>query len=94
MEDAGFSRNVGDYLTPSGGWSQRVRDASGEWWTWHHAVSEQAGGRIGVLYLVPSVEHRKGTVIFDVMHPRARQGGGYREMVEFAEALELLTFPP
>jgi RHS repeat-associated protein len=94
LEDAGFSPDIQYYRTPSGGWSQRVRDTRGQWWTWHHAVSEQAFGRVGVLYLVPSIEHRKGTALFQTMHPRHRQGGGHAEMVEFAEALELLTFPP
>jgi uncharacterized protein YukE len=46
-------------------------------WTWHHAPTSVAGGRAGVMQLVPTVQHTPGTPFYRLMHPDGF--GGYAE---------------
>lgn len=82
-----FEAKRENFRTKSG-WSMRVRDKFGEWWTWHHAVSEQTGGKIGKLWLAPSKEHAGGSLVSEKLHPRPNRGGGQAEIVDFNQALK------
>jgi hypothetical protein len=48
-------------------------------WTWHHASSSTAGGRFGVMRLVPREHHSPGSVEYRSLHPDRGAGGGYAE---------------
>ncbi|WP_226469880.1 RHS repeat domain-containing protein [Luteimonas panaciterrae] len=58
--------SVGGRSTPSG-------------WTWEHASSSTAGGRVGVMRLVPSEQHTPGSAWWRVIHPDQGARGGYSE---------------
>ena len=53
---------------------------------WHHAHSKATGGRMGVMQLVPEVQHTKGSPFYRNLHPGANQSGGYKEWAEPAGA--------
>lgn len=57
----------------------RVRSKPPKNWTWQHATKSQAQGRIGVLQLVPRVEHTPGSPWWRVLHPLPGAAGGYSE---------------
>lgn len=46
-------------------------------WTWHHAPTSVTQGRVGVMQLVPAVQHTPGTAFYRLMHPDGF--GGYSE---------------
>ena len=48
-------------------------------WVWQHATIEQAGGRAGVLQLVPKSQHTPGSPFWRLLHPLPGGGGGYTE---------------
>jgi hypothetical protein len=48
-------------------------------WTWQHATIEQAGGRPGVLQLVPRAQHTPGSPFWPLFHPLPGGAGGYWE---------------
>lgn len=48
-------------------------------WTWEHASSTTANGRLGVMRLVPSDQHTPGSPWWRVLHPDPGAAGGYAE---------------
>jgi RHS repeat-associated protein len=46
-------------------------------WTWQHEPSVNAGGRLGVMRLVPRFQHKPGSVWQSIIHPGG--AGGYAE---------------
>jgi hypothetical protein len=54
------------------GWGRPPTD-----WTWQHATIEQANRRIGVMQLVPRVQHTPGSPYWSLFHPLPGGGGGY-----------------
>jgi hypothetical protein len=48
-------------------------------WTWEHASSSTAGGRMGVMRLVPTYQHTPGSPWWRVIHPDFSATGGYAE---------------
>jgi RHS repeat-associated protein len=48
-------------------------------WTWEHASSTTAGGRSGVMRLVPRPEHTPGSPFWRTLHPDPGAAGGYAE---------------
>lgn len=46
-------------------------------YTWHHAPSSAAGGRVGVMQLVPTSQHAPGSIWQRLLHPGG--SGGYSE---------------
>jgi hypothetical protein len=48
-------------------------------WVWQHATTEQAGGRSGVLQLVPRAQHTPGSPFWRLFRPLPNGGGGYKE---------------
>jgi len=48
-------------------------------WVWQHATIEQAGGRTGVLQLVPKAQHTPGSPFWRLLHPLPGGGGGYTQ---------------
>jgi hypothetical protein len=48
-------------------------------WVPQHATIEQAGGRPGVLQLVPRSQHTPGSPFWSLFHPLPNGGGGYVE---------------
>jgi RHS repeat-associated protein len=48
-------------------------------WVWHHARTDQTGGRAGVMQLVPSDQHSSGSDWWRIFHPLPGGWGGYHE---------------
>jgi hypothetical protein len=48
-------------------------------WTWEHVHSTQAQGRIGVMRLVPTLQHTPGSPWWRILHPQSGAAGGYSE---------------
>lgn len=46
-------------------------------YTWHHVASSAAQGRVGVMHLVPTVQHEPGSIWQAALHPGGM--GGYAE---------------
>jgi hypothetical protein len=57
----------------------RGRPISPAGWIWQHATRSQANGQIGVMQLVPKVEHTPGSVWWRKLHPLKGAAGGYAE---------------
>lgn len=48
-------------------------------WTWEHASTSTAGGRSGVMRLVPTEQHTPGSPFWRILHPDPGAAGGYSE---------------
>ena len=48
-------------------------------WTWEHAGTSTAGGREGVMRLVPTSQHTPGSPWWRILHPDHGARGGYAE---------------
>ncbi len=48
-------------------------------WTWEHASRSTAGGREGVMRLVPRVQHTPGSPFWRLLHPDPGAAGGYSQ---------------
>lgn len=66
-----FSPGIADRVSSTGG----RRDPIGH--TWQHEPAANAGGRQGVIRLVPRYQHTPGSPWWDVLHPG--NSGGYAE---------------
>jgi hypothetical protein len=64
---------VNSAVSPTGG---RVTPTG---WTWEHASTSTADGRVGVMRLVPSVQHTPGSPWWRALHPDPGAAGGYSE---------------
>jgi hypothetical protein len=62
---------VGDMVSSVGG---RTKPAG---WTWHHAESSTTDDRLGVMQLVPELQHAPGSIFQGALHPNG--AGGYAE---------------
>ncbi|BDI33330.1 hypothetical protein CCAX7_53810 [Capsulimonas corticalis] len=68
-----LSPGVTERVSKSGG----RRDPVG--FTWEHASSTTASGRVGVMRLVPREQHTPGSLWWRVLHPDVGARGGYYE---------------
>ena len=48
-------------------------------WIWQHATIEQGGGYVGVMQLVPELQHTPGSEWWRTLHPLKWGGGGYTQ---------------
>jgi large repetitive protein len=50
-----------------------------EAWVWEHSSSSTAFGEMGIMKLVPQVQHTPGSIFWRIIHPDKGAAGGYSE---------------
>ncbi|WP_441293178.1 RHS repeat-associated core domain-containing protein [Sorangium sp. KYC3313] len=74
IADRGVNPALAELVPAPAGWGRPPAD-----WVWQHATIEQAGGRTGILQLVPKAQHTPSSPFWRLLHPLPNGGGGYTQ---------------